>query len=205
MAGRMGPAQTTGAAAGRGLALVAIAVVIGLLLLSQVDSTGDVATADPPATTAAADGSTDTTPAVDETPAETTPVVADGTADTTPAEEPATTEAVAVLEARPQNEVKVLVANAKTGVNGAAGNLSNQVQPFGYIMGEPTNTIELAADTSFILYQAGYAVEANRLAGELGWPVDATTVQPLAEPSPVESLDGANLLIILGTDRASAG
>lgn len=203
MAGPMGPAQTTGAAAGRGLALVAIAVVIGLLLLSQVDSTGDVSTAEPGTeTTVPDDGATETTVAEDTGVTETTVAVDAG--DTT-VEEPADTTPALLPEARLANEVKVLVANAKTGVNGAAGNLANQITPFGYIMGEPTNTIDLAAETSFILYQAGYAVEANRLATELGWPVDATTVQPLSEPSPVESLDGANLLVILGTDRASSG
>ncbi len=214
MAARMGNGRAGSAAAGRGLLLVLVALVIGVLLLSQVDGDGDVdavAADDGSSATDSTDPTTDSTDGGDQAP-ETTgaPSIAPETGETIPAgtpstEAPVVTEPPVSPDVRPAPEVTVVVVNGNTGVNGAAGRLSDQLQPFGYVQVDPTNATDAVGQVtvSQVHYEAGFAAEANKLAGELGWPIES--VQPMPEPPPVESLDGANLLVLLGTDNASAG
>lgn len=220
MAARMGNGRAGNAAAGRGLLLVLVALVIGVLLLSQVDSDGDVDAV------AAGDGSTVTDPGTDETGGDGTgetdgtdgtettdpgPSIDPETGETIPAGQTPETEAPVVtdppvqVEARPATEVTVIVVNGNTGINGAAGRLSDQLQPFGYVQLDPTNATDAVGQVavSQIYHEAGFLAEGNKLAGELGWPIES--VQPMPEPPPVDALDGANLLVLLGTDNASAG
>jgi hypothetical protein len=206
----MGNGRAGNAAAGRGLLLVLVALVIGVLLLSQVDDSGDaenVAAADegaaPDSTDPATTEGTETTEAGPSVDPETGETIPEGETPTT--DVPVVTEPPVSVEVRPAPEVTVIVVNGNTGVNGAAGRLSDQVQPFGYVQVDPTNATDAVGQvtTSLIYHEAGYAAEANKLAGELGWPIES--VQPMPEPPPVESLEGANLLVLLGTDNASAG
>jgi hypothetical protein len=216
MTGRMGQTRSSGGAAGRGLLLVLVALIIGVLLLSTVDDGdgGDTVAADD------GSGSTETTVATDDG--------GDATTDTTTGDGAVTTDSVVVedggegittettvaggqtdpgdiLEIREQAEVTVIVVNGNTGINGAAGRQNDAIAPFGYVQADPTNaTGTETVETSLIYYEAGYASEGQRLATELGWPVDETIVQPMPQPPPVESLAGANLLVLLGTDRATA-
>ncbi|MEM9034591.1 MAG: LytR C-terminal domain-containing protein [Actinomycetota bacterium] len=217
MTGRMGQTRSSGGAAGRGLLLVLVALIIGVLLLSTVDDGdgGDTVAADdgtPVETTLPADGgddgTTDTTVAGGDG-SETTDsvVVEDGDGTTTETTVGGgQTDPGDIIEIREQAEVTVIVVNGNTGINGAAGRQNDAIAPFGYVQADPTNALgELGTvETSLIYYEAGYASEGQRLATELGWPVDETVVQPMPQPPPVESLAGANLLILLGTDRATA-
>ncbi len=216
MAARMGNGRAGNAAAGRGLLLVLVALVIGVLLLSQVDGDGDVDAVE----AGDSDGTvaTDSTdPATDETGGEGTdttpdqPSIDPETGETIPEGQTPATDSVVVTEppvqvdSRPATEVTVVVVNGNTGINGAAGRLSDQLQPFGYVQLDPTNATDAVGQVavSQIYHEAGFAAEGNKLAEELGWPIES--VQPMPEPPPVESLDGANLLVLLGTDNATAG
>ncbi|MEO1061028.1 MAG: LytR C-terminal domain-containing protein [Actinomycetota bacterium] len=211
MAARMGNGRAGNAAAGRGLLLVLVALVIGVLLLSQVDGDGDVdavAADDGSTSTETTEGGTDGGEGGEGT--ETTddvPSIDPETGDTIPADQVPDTEAPVVTEpplaVRDPSEVTVLVVNGGTGIQGAAGRLSDQIQPFGYLQADPTNATDAVGQVavSQIYYEAGWAAEANKLAGELGWPIES--VQPMPEPPPVDALDGANLLVLLGTDNAT--
>lgn len=202
----MGPSARNTAAAGRGLVLVVVAVAIGLLLLRQVDSGDDG--------TEVAAGPDDTAAETTEVPATTLPpdlTVPDGTevpATTAPAGGGETTAPPTTadpgLEMRDRSLITVLVANGNTGVNGAAGRLTETVGSVGYVTAEATNTNDgQTLQTSVIRYEAGYAAEANRLAEDLGWPANDEVVQPMGDAPPVDALDGANLLVLLGVDRAA--
>lgn len=212
MAARMGNGRAGNAAAGRGLLLVLVALVIGVLLLSQVDDSGDATDVAAGSDQDAAPDSTE--PGTDDgdeaEPTETTEAgttIDPTTGETIPADQAPGTEAPTLTEppiaTREPSEVTVLVVNGGTGVQGAAGRLSDQIQPFGYVQVDPTNATAAVGQvtTSLIYYEAGWAAEANKLAGELGWPIES--VQAMPEPPPVDALDGANLLVLLGTDNAT--
>ncbi len=190
-----------GAAAGRGLVLVVIAVAIGVLLLLQVDDDDDVATAEVQTET-----ETETVTATETETATDVVVVTDP--ESTDAEgdpEGAETEAPPpepAPEAPPAAQTRVLVANGNTGVNGAAGTLTDRIASLGYLTATATNTnnpTQLTETT--IRYQPGSAAAAQALAEALGWPVDDAVVQPMSEP-PVDDLADAQLLVLLGTDEA---
>ncbi|MEM8905234.1 MAG: LytR C-terminal domain-containing protein [Actinomycetota bacterium] len=216
MAARMGNGRPGSAAAGRGLLLVLVALVIGVLLLGQVDDAGDgeeVAAAgegDVTETTGGDAAEGDATDGGETTDVTSAPSIDPETGETLPEGEtvvtdPPVTELPVSPEVRPAPEVTVVVVNGNTGVNGAAGRLSDQILPFGYAQVDPTNATDAVGQvaTSLIHYEAGFAAEANKLAGELGWVIES--VQPMPEPPPVEALNGANLLVLLGTDNATAG
>ncbi|MGI9608581.1 MAG: hypothetical protein ACR2P0_20800, partial [Acidimicrobiales bacterium] len=123
-------ARSTGGAAARGAMLIALAVIIGLVLLAfALDDPGTPVAADDtvqPDDGGVADGSDDGT---DDSTATTTPGGDSGDA-------PATTEAVTTITAappddpgvtRPPAEVTVLVANGTT-ESGVAGAVSDKVK-----------------------------------------------------------------------------
>ena len=160
----------------RGVVLVAVAVVIGFFVLRALDDTGagpaDVATS-PGATEPAAEGG-------------------EGGGDPAP-------DTTAAPEARPPSEVVVLVANA-SGVQGAAGAQSAELQGGGYQVAPETNAPN-QVQTTQILPVEGWEAEAAVLAAMIGAPEDA--VQAMPDPPPVEDLAGANVLVLLGPDLAN--
>lgn len=179
---RRQPQPTQPAAQGsvaRGAILVAVAVVIGVLLLRDDDA----------ATTQVAVGS-DTAGEIDDGA-----VVDDGgevvdpdSTTTTP-----TTEAV-----RPPSEVKVLVANG-SGVNGAAGGATDALEALGYVTATPANA-ERVPET-IVYYTTGFEAEAEALAAAIGAGEDAVT--PMPAVAPVDDLQLANVLVHLGPDLAA--
>jgi hypothetical protein len=100
----------------------------------------------------------------------------------------------------------VVVANA-SGIGGSAAQMSTALATVGFGMGDPTNAAGLADAlvTSIVYYdtaQAGAQAVAESVARSLGGGV---TVLPLpAGTPPVDSgnLDGAGVLLMLGTDKA---
>ena len=163
----------------RGIALIAVAVVIGFVLLSSgLDDDGvDVA---------AGDRDTTTTTAAD-----------DGTGTTAGGGTTATTSAVP----KPPNEVRVLVANG-SGVQGAAGTLNEQLKAKGYIGLDPKNAAKTVPAT-IVYFAEGFQREAAAVAQAIG--ADPTTVQALPNPPPIEDpaqFQDANVLIVLGPDLA---
>lgn len=99
---------------------------------------------------------------------------------------------------RPAAQVKVLAANG-TGVRGLAGRYRDQLKALGYNALAPTDTQRKPVATSAVYFAAGFEGEARRLAGQLG----ITTVAPVPQPPPVANLLGANLLVVIGQDKAA--
>ncbi len=99
----------------------------------------------------------------------------------------------------------VIVANA-SGIGGSAGSMTTALEIAGYTMGGATNQAGglAALEVSQIYYDAAQpAAEpvAQSLARTLGGGIAVT---PLAGTPPVQSgsLDGAGVLLMLGTDKA---
>jgi hypothetical protein len=158
----------------RGVALIATAVIVGFFLLRNWD--GSSAGGSELVTSEAGSGDQ----------------AGDGATTTTA--QPATTVA-----ARPPTEVTVRVMNA-TSVVGAAGNQSEMLQQNGYKAVEPDDAGQML-DTTKILYAAGYEREAAELARAINSPPDG--LEALANPPQIDPA-GANLVVLLGKDLASA-
>jgi hypothetical protein len=171
--------RSAGIQIGRAVGLIAVAAVIGIILLHHNGSS---------ATTVAAHGSTTTAPSHPSSTAGTTP----------------STTATAL---RPPASVKVLVANgtvaggAGAGSQHLAGQVSTTLHGQGYDTLAAVNTNPPQNVTASIVYfQPGYEREAAVLAQSLGLPASAVQAMP-AQP-PVQSLNGANLLVVAGPDLA---
>jgi hypothetical protein len=176
-----GNAGGPGNAGARGALLLAVAVILGIVLLQQFD-TPDIPSGQVSATSIPDDDETSTTRRVGLT---TVPQV--------------TTTA---SRARPKAEVKVLVANG-AGVRGLGASTTNSLRERGYTnIATPTDTTTGVEKTA-IQFVEGYEAEARELAGVLSLP--GTVVTRLASP-PVAAADigDAKLLVILGTDVSSA-
>ena len=170
------PAPPTQGSVARGVVLVVLAVVIGLLLLRDDDSgTAQVAVG------------TDGSGEVDEP--------TDGGDDS---DDPTTSTTTTTAAPRPPSEVKVLVANG-SGTNGAAGGATEALEALGYVTGTPANAERVPA--TVIYYTDGYQPEAEALAEAIG--AAATTVTPMPAVAPVDDLQLANILVVIGPDLAS--
>lgn len=95
-------------------------------------------------------------------------------------------------------EVTVLVANG-TSVQGAASRVASRLQPVGYQLVTPNN-MTTPIDGSGVLYAEGFEAEARALATSLGIP--GSSVEPMPLPAPVEDLQDANLVAVVGEDLA---
>lgn len=173
--------RSAGGAAGRGIALLAVALLIGILLLNATD-------AEPPGTRVTTGpsgvhgeqngGNEDDRGGDDEVSVSTTA--------------PPTT-----LAARPPREVKVIVVNA-SGVKGAAGKASEILKPPGYNVLAPTNAN--SGETS-VYFTPGYDSDATAVATTLGFPL--TSVKPLPTPPPIPDSKGAHVVVLVGPDQGS--
>ena len=155
----------------KGVILVVVAVVIGLVLLR-----------DDGASTAQVTVGAEDNPAEAEDP--------ETTSSTTP-----TTAAV-----RATSEVKVLVANG-SGVNGAAGAKTTELEALGYVTANPTDAERVTATVVYFI--DGYEAEAKALATSIGAAETAVTMIPT--PAPVDDTQLSNLIVVLGPDLATSG
>jgi len=162
------------ASAGRGVLVLALATAIGIFFLQQLD--------DAPEITRASAGSANNQVATQAPPVN--PVVS-----TAP-----------IVQTRSPADVKVLVANG-IGVSGVASKVAGRLQPIGYQLLKPGNTVK-SETNSLVQYSAGYAAEAAAVANSLGLP--ASGVQALPVPNPVADLQGANIVVIVGNELANA-
>lgn len=200
-------ARSTGGAAARGAMLIALALVIGLVLMAFAlddpdteivagESTTDEVTTDTTADDASDDATTtDTTADGDVDPTGTT---------TAPATIPPVTEPVGDGPRAP-SEVNILVANG-TGGRGIAGALADTLIADGYIA-NAANAPSTAAGV--IYYRQGYADDARAIAGILGAAPDILTPAPgdgtiavAAEAISDGRLAQANVVVIVGADNA---
>jgi hypothetical protein len=159
--------------------LLAVAVILGIVLLQQFDS--DIDTGQVSANSSVDADSTTTTrkPTLTSLASTTT---------TTP-------------QARPKADVKVLVANG-SGVRGLAGTTSNALKNVGYATLPPVDANPASIDKTSIQYAEGYLAEAREVAQTVNQP--ATIVAPLSSP-PVAAADlgDAKVVVVLGLDVAT--
>ncbi len=169
----------------RGIAVLVVAVLIGILLLQAGGSDGaaDVATTD--ATTTTVDGSV--------------PPLDGGVTTTTAASTDVTTTTVSSdgEEERPAAEVQVLVLNGG-GPTGVAVANSTTVGEQGYQMLEPGNFTGTSLDTTAVYFAEGYEAEAAAVAEALGKSSDVVAAKP--EGTLGTGWDEANVVVVLGKD-----
>jgi hypothetical protein len=170
----------SGNAGARGALLLAVAVILGIVLLQQFD-TPSIPSGQVSATSIPDSDDTSTTRRIGLT------TVAQAT--------------TTVARARPKADVKVLVANG-AGVRGLGASTTNALKEKGYTnIASPTDATTSVEKTG-IQFAEGYEAEARELAGVLSLP--ATVVTRLASP-PVAAADigDAKVLVILGVDVSS--
>lgn len=168
--------RSAGGAMARGLVLIAVAVVLGLVLLRATDNSQTFVAAED-------DRRSDDSSVDDEE---------DGDGDVAIPETTTTTEAP-----RDPSEVVVLVANG-SGQAGVAATLSQELQTANYVTADPTDTSE-PASASIVYFEPGFEADADAVAA-LFDPVPE--VQALPDPLPVDDLRGANLLLVAAADLA---
>ncbi len=178
--------------------LIAVAVVLGLVLLWKgLDTTPGIAVS-PVATD---DGSAGSVGMVEEGPAD-LPMADEPVAMTTPAPTTTTTTTAVPAPTRPPNQVRVLVANG-SGVPRGAATVTDVLSPAGYTTLPPANATP--TDTSGIYYRSGYSGDA-RAVMELVAPSNPDLILPLPAGGldvPDATLDrvaNANVVVILGAD-----
>lgn len=175
--------RSAGMAAGRGAALLAVAVLIGILLLSATD-----------------DG-----PRVSAGPGDTRAAVSSSTA----AVEPSTTSTT-VVAARPPAEVKVLTLNA-TDVRGAAGAANSVAKDAGFNVLAPSDAPRGTATA--VYFTTTFEAEAGAVAAALGLSPTVVQPLPMPPPAPdLKSADvvvivGADLAarVVSSTTTTAAG
>lgn len=166
-----GFAQSMAFSAARGGGLIALAIVIGLVLLQVVDSSGGGASAEGISTTTTAPPTT-TTPE-DTTPEETTPP-----------------------DTRPPSEIRVKVLNGVDPTQALAGPLSEELRVAGYQTVAPADTATRQGTVVFC--KAEFANDAPALALAVGEDV---VVEPFPEPPPegADNVAEYDCLVVIGS------
>lgn len=183
----------------RGAALVAVAVLLGALVLGWglddpvpglIGTTGSAAAdVDTPEPSFEDEGLDDAFP---ETPEETAVVIVP----------PAVPVPPPLSPVHNSSEVSVQVANA-AGINGLAGGFSDRLQARNYVTRTPANA-DVRVD-SVIYFEAGYDGDADAILREVfNAPNVRSELMPVPRP-PVdpEDANGSNILLIVGSDDLS--
>lgn len=168
--------RSAGNAALRGGALLAIAAILGIVLLNAADDNDAFS----PVTAGGDSGN--------------------GGASVTTAAPAGTTTSSSTVPLRPAAEVKVLAANG-TAVRGLAGQVKDRLRAFGYNALAPTDVTKKPVAKSVVYFATGYEGEARQIAEQL----EIASVAPMPQPVPVVNLQSANVLVVVGTDNAAAG
>lgn len=173
--------------------LIALAVVIGLLLLRwALDDTET-------ATTSTNEGNGVTETSAPDSSGNTTPVDSSGASTTTTSEVTVVTVPTDQV-ARPAAEVIVLVSNG-TGGSGVAGGVSDKLTADGYI--SDASNANPTEDSS-IFYDEGYAADAREVANIIGATPDLIKQRPdgaFGVPAnAVDRAENAHVVVIIGTD-----
>ena len=204
-------ARSTGGAAARGAMLIAVALIIGLVLMafalddpqSEITSGGSSTDSSDDASDDASDSTSDSSDAGDSADSGD---ASNGDADVASTQPPETIPDVVDSEGvHPPSEVNVLVANG-TGGKGVAGAVADKLKTRGYIA-NASNAPSAAA--AIIYYRVGYADDAREVASILGAPPDIITPAPgdgtiavAAEAVSDGRLSDANVVVIVGADNA---
>lgn len=175
----------------RGLAVLAVAVVVGLLLLLNA---GDGGASTQELATGSTDGGPSTTIDISN--------LGDSDESTTTTPDQTTTSSIAETEGtRPPTEVTVLVLNSG-GPAGTAGSTSDTIGETGFVMQEATNATTRGASTTVIYYADGYQADAEAVAAVLGKSPDSVNAMPETSPGP--GAESANVVVVLGADTPPA-
>lgn len=164
--------RSAGGAMFRGVALIALAVVLGIILLRATDA---------PDVLDASDGRTGSG-------GSTTSLTAPSQQTSMP---PTTVETI------DPSTITVLVANGSGGVAGLAATLTEQIAAEGYQTVAPTDARPV--DSSIVYYTTGFEAAAESLAALFDPPPE---VAPLPDPSPVDDLETANVVLVAGAELA---
>jgi hypothetical protein len=156
----------------RGLALILVAVVLGVVLLRSTDHTPSLA-------------------------ATSTPRKATTTTTSTPASTGSSTSTTTATTGHDPSKVAILVANG-SGKTGAAAKVAQGLAASNYVLKPSTNT-KTPASASVVYYTAGYDADAKAIA-RLLTPQPATQAMPTTLP--VANLAGANVLVVVAADLA---
>lgn len=140
-------------------------------------------------TPAASAGGRSTTPSTTSTLNPSTPSATSGTS----------TSTVARPAVRTPEELTVLVGNG-AGVRGVGAALTLELGVAGYGTLDAVDANSPHA-TTVVYFPAGSEREAAALAVAIGIPPERIAVLP--DPLPVDDLAGADLLVVIGTDRAA--
>lgn len=211
--------------ASRGAILIALAVVIGAIVLAKgfdgggssatVGTTGntDDITADEPAaevttnSEGAAVGEADingdgiAVPAIDTTGDGELDTEAEDTDGDGVVDSPVTDDTTPLAPvAHDPSEVRVLVANA-TSVNGAAANATSKLVARNYLTLDPTNADD-SLEATIIYFDADFDADAQLVAQILSAQPDQLLPMPATDPAGVDRR-GANILVMLGTDNVT--
>ncbi|HEV2766698.1 MAG TPA: LytR C-terminal domain-containing protein [Acidimicrobiales bacterium] len=175
----------------RGVMLIVVAVVLGIVLLQGTDG--------PDPFTAATEDTTGTEDVTDNGDDGDTPPTFDGDGNVGDVGE--TTDTTDTTEVPPPDvdpsTITVLVANGSGGVAGLAAAVTEVVTEAGYETVPPTNS--KAVESSVVYYAPGFQ-EAAAAVAQLFDP--APEVAPLPDPSPVDDLRGANVVLVASGDLA---
>jgi hypothetical protein len=159
----------------RGSLLLAIAVVLGVVLLNRFDNGTD-----PFAQSLTASGRATTTTTTTTAPPVTT-----------------TTAATAAPRLRAPADVKVLPANG-TGVNRFGARVGDELKKSGFNVLSAVDSTTKGVTTSVVYSTAGYEADAADVAAKLGLP--ASAVQAATPPVKSGDLRGANVIVVAGAD-----
>ena len=158
------------------IVLAVVAVIVGFLILNNITDDGS---------------SGDVSAPVDSVVDSTANSVVE-TSSTTTTEPPLVTEGATVV-----------VANA-SGVPGSAGRMTTELATVGFTMVEPAiNSTQSGLTASIVQYDPSNAA-AQAVAESVARSMGGLTVEVVPTPAPVEggSLNGAGVLVLLGTDQA---
>ena len=159
------------------IVLAVVAVIVGFLILNNITDDGGSSTG------SGGQPSSSTEPTTSDS--------VSATSSTTTTEPPLVTEGATVV-----------VANA-SGVPGSAGRMTTELATLGFTMAEATNSTQSGLAASIVQYDPSIAA-AQAVAESVARSMGGLTVETVATPPPVEggSLNGAGVLVLLGTDEA---
>ena len=186
---RRPPAKSSGGGAPMGstisIVIAVVAVVVGFIILRNINDTGDAGPSTPDITTPGTVDSLDTT---------TLPSVTTAPSIGTPTTLPLTTTDL------------VLVANA-SGMKGAAANATTELQQVGFTTATPTDAFgaEKVIPTTKVYYVAGAEATAQSVAQVFSTATSVITTALVPAPVPVKgaSMGEAKVLLMVGTDLAN--
>jgi hypothetical protein len=101
-------------------------------------------------------------------------------------------------------QVKVLPLNG-SGKTGVAGQAAEQLKAANYTLLEAGNAKGGTLSASIVYFQPGYDADAAAIAAKLGLPAGAAQPLPTPVPDAVGDPQGANIVVVIGTDAPVAG